>query len=215
MTISSLTLPDISQLEVEEGKQVLRSAIRAHRKQRGRKMLHTYSQQWVDTVLRFVGDRTIVACYVSVNQEPPTREVIDALCRAGKRVLLPKLGPGLTRAWGFYGLGDELVELAPGRPPEPASAALQSNVLDTVEALVIPALAVSWRGARLGQGGGWYDRALKQVSPDALIGAMVYPEEYISENIPQDEMDVSIPYVIHPTRIEMTAAADESCPQFD
>ncbi|WP_394263409.1 5-formyltetrahydrofolate cyclo-ligase [Trueperella sp.] len=214
MSISSLSIPDISRMEVEEGKQVLRSTIRAHRKQRGKRMLENYSKDWAETVLQFVGDRELVACYVSVNKEPPTREVVEALCKAGKRVLLPKLGPGLTRAWGFYTVGDKLVEMAPGRPPEPPGEALDPAILADVEALVIPALALSQRGARLGQGGGWYDRALKKVGPNALVGAMIYPEELLVEHIPQDEMDVSVPYAIHPTAIVRTSAADESFPQF-
>lgn len=214
MSISALSIPEISHLEVEEGKQVIRSTIRAHRKQRGRRVLENYSKEWAETVLQFVGDRELVACYVSVNKEPPTHAVIEALCKAGKRVLLPKLGPGLTRAWGFYTTDEELVEMAPGRPPEPLGEALDPEILAEVGALVIPALAISQRGARLGQGGGWYDRALKKVGPDALVGAMIYPEELLVEHIPQDEMDVSVPYAIHPATIVRTSAADETFPQF-
>ncbi|MDP9806171.1 5-formyltetrahydrofolate cyclo-ligase [Trueperella bonasi] len=214
MSISALSVPNISSMEVEEGKQALRSAIRAHRKQRGKKMLEKFSKEWAQTVLHFVGERELVACYVSVNKEPPTREVVAALCEAGKRVLLPKLGPGLTRSWGLYSPREELVEMAPGRPPEPPGEALGPEVLADVEALVIPALAISHRGARLGQGGGWYDRALKKVSPNALVGAMIYPEELLEESIPQDEMDMRVPYVIHPTAILQTSAAREGCPQF-
>ena len=104
--------------------------------------------------------------------------------------------------------------MAPGRPPEPLGEALDPEILAEVGALVIPALAISQRGARLGQGGGWYDRALKKVGPDALVGAMIYPEELLVEHIPQDEMDVSVPYAIHPTTIVRTSAADETFPQF-
>lgn len=213
MSISSLSVPDLSTVEVEEAKQILRAAVREHRKQRSKRKLAELAQTWVSPALTFVGDRELVACYVSTNVEPPTQAVLEALHDAGKRILLPKLGPGLSRAWGFFEPGTELVRMAPGRPPEPQGEAFDNEILADVEAMIIPALAISHRGARLGQGGGWYDRALKRVSPDALVGAMIYTEEFISEDIPQDDMDVSVPYVIQPTAIVRTQAAGESTPQ--
>ena len=44
--------------------------------------------------------------------------------------------------------------------------------------VVAPALAVDSSGTRLGQGGGWYDRALTFVRPDVKIVALVFPEEF-------------------------------------
>ncbi|QOQ38102.1 5-formyltetrahydrofolate cyclo-ligase [Trueperella pecoris] len=206
MSISPLSIPDTSAVDVEEAKQILRAAVREHRKQRNKRMIADVESHWVETAMGFVGSRELVACYVSVNQEPPTQALLGALHEAGKRILLPKLGPGLSRAWGFFEPGTSLVQMAPGRPPEPEGQAFDNDILDEVEAMIIPALAVSHQGARLGQGGGWYDRALKRVSANALVGAMIYPEEFISEAIPQDDMDVSIPYVIQPAEVVATFA---------
>lgn len=158
----------------------------------------------------FLGDATLVACYVSTKLEPPTYGVLQALHDAGKRVLLPKLGPGLSRAWGLFEPGTELVEMAPGAP-EPAGDSTKTRSFP-MEAMIIPALAISREGAP-GAGGGWYDRALKQVNPDAPVGAMIYPEDTLEVRIPQDEMDVSVPYAILPTAIMLTDIAKKSHPQ--
>ena len=199
MPISSLSLPDVSHLEVEDAKQVLRRHIREHRKQRSDSARGNMAVQWAETVKEFVGDAQTVAAYVSIKEEPPTSAVCEAL--AGKNLLLPKLGPGLSRAWGWYRGASDLSVQAPSRPPEPSGEALDSSILETVDVLIIPALAVSEYGERLGQGGGWYDRVLKEVSPHTRVGAMVFPEEFIEGHLPQEPMDVRIGWVIHPKKI--------------
>ena len=132
---------------------------------------------------------------------PPTSPSKTNLPRtAGKKLLLPKLGPKLSREWGWYRGPDDLQVMAPGRPPEPGGECLTSKVLDAVDVLLVPAILVGRHGQRIGQGGGWYDRILKQVRPDARIGAMIYPDEYVEAELPQDPMDVCVHYVILPDR---------------
>lgn len=213
MSISPLSIPDIADVEVEEAKQVLRAAVREHRKQRSKRKLAELAEVWVPTVIDFVGERELVACYVSTNAEPSTAFVLTALHDAGKRVLLPKLGPGLSRAWGYFEPGTELVNMAPGRPPEPEGEAFDNSILAGVDAMILPALALSRNGARLGQGGGWYDRALKQTTPQAAVGAMIFADELLDVSIPQDDMDVRVPYAIFPTEIVPTEAAGQTFPQ--
>ncbi|MFP7706545.1 5-formyltetrahydrofolate cyclo-ligase [Trueperella sp. LYQ141] len=207
MSIPTLRIPNLAAADVEEGKQLLRSAIREHRKQRSRKLLERLGQSWAQTILPLLDGRHRVACYVSTGFEPPSLPTILVLHESGKEILLPKLGPGLSRCWGIFTDVDSLVNMAPGRPPEPDGPAYPNEILHDVDALIIPALAVSRQGARLGQGGGWYDRALKKAHPNALIGAMIFDEELLSEEIPQDEMDVRVPYVFHPEQVIRTATA--------
>ncbi|MDO5025085.1 MAG: 5-formyltetrahydrofolate cyclo-ligase [Trueperella sp.] len=207
MSLPTLSFPDVSGIEIEEAKQLLRTVVREHRQQRSRKMLDKLADAWTQPVLDFVGDRQTVACYVSWKFEPSSLAVIAALQAQGKTLLLPKLGPKLTRSWGYYQGEEDLTQMAPGRPPEPSGAAYGNEILAEVDALVIPALAVSQRGERLGQGGGWYDRALKKAAPDALVGAMIYPEEFTDAYIPQNELDVRVPFVITPDGVSSTAAA--------
>lgn len=195
---SELRFPDVTGMSPEEGKQAFRAIVRERRNRDAARARELYENQWIETVLEFVHGRDIIACFVATEHEPPTARLLEALAEADKTLILPKLGPGLTRAWGFYRGADDLQQMAPGRPPEPSGPAFDNNYLDNADALIIPALAVSHSGERLGQGGGWYDRALKAVQPDARIGAMVFPWEFMSTPIPQDEMDVRVPYVLTP-----------------
>ena len=139
--------------------------------------------------------------YVSVSQEPSTYPALEALESKGIRILLPKLGPGLARMWAWYEGHDNLVEDAPGRPPAPAGQPLDSTAVEAADVVIVPALAIDPSGNRVGQGGGWYDRMLKQDVNHARIGAMVYPWEMVSMTLPSDGMDVPVKQVILPDQI--------------
>ena len=201
MSHNPLNIPDISQIEAEDAKQVLRAQIRKTRKNRSEREREEYAQQWIPTVLDYIKDDSTVAAFVSVPSEPPTHELCKAIADSGKTLLLPKLGPGLTRAWGYFQGLDDLQQLAPGRPPEPSGPAFDNDILREVDVMLIPALLVSRYGERLGQGGGWYDRALKEVNPEVPIGALVFPGEFVDFHLPQDEFDMQIHDVILPDRV--------------
>ena len=95
------------------------------------------------------------------------------------------LGSGLQRDWAEYAGPDDLRERAPGRPPEPGGPTLGAAALADADVVIAPALAVDTTGARLGQGGGWYDRALEHIRPGTPVVALVFPEElYDAEKRP-------------------------------
>ena len=65
------------------------------------------------------------------------------------------------------------------RAARPSRAARRSarRRSPTPTSSIAPALAVDTTGARLGQGGGWYDRALEHLRPGVPVVALVFPEE--------------------------------------
>ncbi|MCI6574046.1 MAG: 5-formyltetrahydrofolate cyclo-ligase [Actinomycetaceae bacterium] len=205
--MNQLSLPQTAQYDPEDAKQLVRSAIRAHRKERTETARITAGEHIAEHVLTFVAGAHCVACYVSVNHEPPTRELCTQIADTGIQLLLPKLGPSLTRSWGYFRGDADLETMAPGRPPEPSGPAFDNSILADIDAMIIPALAVNAQGERLGQGGGWYDRALKEIGEQTKVAAIVYEEEFVDDALPQDEMDVRIPFVITPSGIFSTAAA--------
>ena len=198
MQTQRVALPDVTGLDVEDAKQALRTHARAQRKRRSESERAQLGEQWVATALDFVGDADVVACYISVNDEPPTRLLCEAIAQSGRKLLLPKLGPGLAREWAWYQGADDLCVNAPGRPPEPSGEAISSDILGEVGVLLMPATLVDRQGRRIGQGGGWYDRVLKQISPTTRVGAMVFAEEYVGIDLPQDPMDRTVPFVVLP-----------------
>ena len=102
--------------------------------------------------------------------------------------------------WGVWEAGQALV--MPGRPPaQPAGEALGSEALSGADLILVPALAGGLDGTRLGQGGGWYDRALPHRCPTAPVVAVIFDDEVLEPGqIPLEAHDVPIDAIITPTR---------------
>ncbi|WP_225755333.1 5-formyltetrahydrofolate cyclo-ligase [Actinotalea sp. Marseille-Q4924] len=186
--------PGRTGLDVTEAKDELRRAIRAERDKRTPRML----ARAADDFAQVIGDMpqlrgvSCVAAYVSRPKEPGTIALIERLAQRGVEVLLPVLGAGLQRDWAWYTATDDFAVRAPGRPPEPAGPTLGADALAEAQVIVVPALAVDTTGARLGQGGGWYDRVLAHANPTTPTVSMVFPEELYDAEVrplPQQEHD--------------------------
>ena len=117
-----------------------------------------------------------VAAYVSVGTEPGTSELLDLLVDAGKRVVLPQLLPDNDLDWAVY---HGPTSLAPARRGllEPVGLGLGVDSIAMPDAVLVPGLAVSARGMRLGRGGGSYDRALARVPVGTFTCVLLYDEE--------------------------------------
>jgi 5-formyltetrahydrofolate cyclo-ligase len=192
-------------MELAEAKEELRREIRARRASRPPRLRAQASLAFADMVesVPAVREATVVATYVSRPTEPGTWELLDRLAARGVRVLLPVLGAALARDWAEYAGQDDLLERAPGRPPEPGGPTLGPDAIAEADVVVAPALAVDTRGARLGQGGGWYDRSLKQARQGVTVVAMVFPEEIYDADerpLPVEDHDMPVHVAVTPER---------------
>jgi len=198
---TQLALPRTDGYETEDAKQVLRLIVRESRTQRSENERTRAGRALAANGLEAVGDAGCVAAYVSRSTEPDSLPFLEALRERGTRVLLPVLGPGLSREWGEYRGAEDLAVRAPGRPPEPSGPVMPGETIAEADVVVAPALAIDAVGTRLGQGGGWYDRALKLVRPGTQVFGMVFDEELVSDVLlPADAHDVAVPAVITPER---------------
>ncbi|MFJ8211081.1 5-formyltetrahydrofolate cyclo-ligase [Streptomyces sp. NPDC096033] len=151
------------------------------------------------------GART-VAAYVSVGAEPGTRELLDALRDAGKRVLLPLLLPDNDLDWAAYEGPGSLAEAAhPGkmRLLEPSGPPLGPQAVTGADAVLLPGLAVDRRGMRLGRGGGSYDRVLARLERAGAHPALVvllYDEEVVAR-VPEEPHDHPVQAVATPSGV--------------
>ncbi|MCF3181002.1 5-formyltetrahydrofolate cyclo-ligase [Streptomyces polychromogenes] len=151
------------------------------------------------------GART-VAAYVSVGAEPGTRELLDALRDAGKRVLLPLLLPDNDLDWAAYEGPGSLAEAAhPGkmRLLEPSGPPLGPQAVTAADAVLLPGLAVDRRGMRLGRGGGSYDRVLARLERAGAHPALVvllYDEEVVAR-VPEEPHDHPVQAVATPSGV--------------
>lgn len=129
-----------------------------------------------------------VAAYVSVGREPGTGLLLESLREAGVRVLLPVLRPDYDLDWATY---DGELESAARGLLEPTGPRLGTSAIATADVVLVPGLAVSVAGDRLGRGAGCYDRALARVAPGTPAAVVLYA----------DELGLAVPAEVHDRRV--------------
>lgn len=197
MSVHKQFYPSDEFTEIEDFKSAFRSGIREQRATRSERQKKEAAQDFATVLLSIpeVKQAKTVALYTSRAHEPSTLAILKYLEALGKRVLLPILGTGLQRDWAEFAGEDDLMERAPGRPPEPSTPALGPEAITEADVVIVPAIAVDSAGNRLGQGGGWYDRVLPLTRPEVLTIAMVYPEEIYDASVqpmPSEPHDVPV-----------------------
>lgn len=155
----------------------------------------------VRTLASSIGGVTLPALFVPTPLEPDLSLTLGAFDRALLPILIDEAGtPYRSPRWALWEAGRALVTR--GRPPaQPDGEVLGAESLTEADLIVIPALAASEDGARLGQGGGWYDRALLHRSPGVAVVSVVFDDEVLESGvIPTEAHDVPIDAIITPTR---------------
>lgn len=148
-----------------------------------------------------MGKVTLPALFVPTPLEPDMSLTLGLFERALLPVLLDEAGAPLgAPRWGLWEAGQALVTL--GRPPaQPVGEARGAESLKEADLIVIPALAASADGTRLGQGGGWYDRALMHRSPTTPVVAVIFDDEVVEAGlIPAEPHDVPVDAIVTPTQ---------------
>jgi len=140
-----------------------------------------------------------VAAYVSVGTEPGTTVLLDRLRAAGKRVLLPVTLRDLDLDWAAYE-GPASLAAARFGLLEPTTPTLGVDAIATPDVVLVPAMAVSWSGHRIGKGGGCYDRALARVPVGTFTCVLVYDDE-LGVDVPVEAHDRPVTAAATPTRV--------------
>lgn len=126
-----------------------------------------------------------VFCFVGALHEPDTMPILQGALSAGKQLLVPRIaGPGQMQLVPLQ----SLEQLQPGAFGilEPGQALPAVPAGSGVQLAVLPCLAAARSGARLGHGGGYYDRFLANYSGRRLI---LCPEALLAQSLPTGPLD--------------------------
>ena len=69
---------------------------------------------------------------------------------------------------------------------------------DSIEVVIVPGVAFTNKGVRLGRGGGYYDKFLEACSPPIILGVCF--DEQVVDVLPSEDHDVRMTAVITPTQ---------------
>ena len=133
----------------------------------------------------------VIFCYCSVGSEPDTSEIIRRSLRDGKKVAAPRVcGEGIMEAR----LIDRLSAVRPGTFGIPEPSKYEKIVEpEEIDIAIVPAVAFSRDGSRLGHGGGYYDRFLPKVK-GLTVG--LARERLLMDHIPCEDHDIKMACLI-------------------
>lgn len=175
--------------QINDAKNALRSRTRRKRKHLSAAAREEAARN-VNTLLdHALQPYQTIAAYIPFGWEIGLSPALHNCLDQGKKVLVPRLGPALSRCWAWLTDIDDLQESAPGRPLEPKTPPMPADAIAQADIVLLPALAVDRLGTRLGQGGGWYDRVLQYVERDIPIVAICYDDEFYEEDCPLPCLD--------------------------
>ena len=152
--------------------------------------LHAVGRGMADVLFTlpcWCGADTVLA-FASMPDEPDTAAILRQTLAEGKRLLLPRVLSRTAMDWveitdlaqlqpGAYGILE-----APAELPAFATSVLGANAL-----ALIPCLAASPEGVRLGRGGGYYDRFLAHYTGTRLL---LCPTAAILDDLPCEAWDI-------------------------
>jgi 5-formyltetrahydrofolate cyclo-ligase len=158
--------------------------------------------------------RTVMG-YMHFGAEFVSEPWLRQVQRDGKQLLLPRVDAGM-RELEIYRVEDMDTQLATGaydiREPLPGQC-MRLERLEEIDFVLLPGVAFTRHGARLGYGGGFYDKLLarmdgeKNIARRAVLVAAAF-EIQLVEYIPQESTDRKVEWLV--TENETIHCADFS-----
>lgn len=142
----------------------------------------------------FIRSSTVMF-FASFRSEVDTIPMIRKALAAGKRVVLPKVK---GRDLALFEIRDQEKDVSPGVWGIPEPVRNNPVALETVDIMIVPALAFDEQGNRLGHGAGFYDRILARYQGLSIGLAF---EVQILPRIPVDSHDCPVRKIITEKRI--------------
>jgi 5-formyltetrahydrofolate cyclo-ligase len=133
--------------------------------------------------------------YVSFGGEFETGELVADVLARGKTLVLPRVDRD-SRGLKLHAVRDLERELVPGvwgiRQPRADCPEISASKLDFV---LVPGVAFTRRGERLGYGGGYYDRLIRGFARRPPLIAAAFELQLVPE-LPTTERDQAVDLVV-------------------
>lgn len=184
-----------------EAKRELRKMMKARRREVSLDERNAYSAALCELLLeredvqRAIVAKGVFAVYLASKDEIDLAVLIERLWREGCKVVVPAWRNETYRLIG-YSPSTRLVSGQMGiLEPAPEGEGAQSVPEGDVAVWIVPGLAFSPSGARMGYGGGWYDRFLTKSAPSAISLGVAYPFQMM-ERLPLEPHDLPLTDVV-------------------
>jgi len=181
----------------------LRKQLLNKRKLLSNRIILEKSNKIVDKLIKFdkYQQSEKIMLYIATKSEVQTQRIIESAQKDNKNIYIPliiqeqqDLIPSLVI--------DFEKEIALGnlgiyQPKEEFHRLFPPSILDLI---IVPGVAFTQRGHRLGRGGGYYDRFLKKLSGQVYSVALAFEMQIIKE-MPLEESDMPVDCIITEKRI--------------
>ncbi len=141
------------------------------------------------TELPGVVEASTILLYVSAfAEEFATRPLLDQVLKLGKTLILPRVDRS-SKTLHLYQVTNLTHDLEPGhRGIAEPSLNCPKVEPETIDWVLVPGLAFSTKGYRLGRGAGHYDKLLPTLRPEASRWALILEPQWL-ENLPIEPHD--------------------------
>ncbi|MCU5377667.1 5-formyltetrahydrofolate cyclo-ligase [Bacillus cereus] len=135
----------------------------------------------------------IIGITLSMENEVNTYPIIEKAWEEGKKVVVPKCNKG-TRTMSFRQISNfDQLEIVYMNLREPIPALTEEVDADEIDLQIVPGVAYTGRGERIGYGGGYYDRYLVHYKGKTL--SLAYSFQMV-EHIPVEPFDKNVEKII-------------------
>jgi len=183
---------------ITQQKALIRATHRGRRQHLSAEVRKRYDQQRTAELIDQIRHQGygVVGCYASVRDEPGTLGLLNYLLESKITVLLPWLvdsSVAATPCWATW--EGEPLKAGLGGIPTPSVGQPNCDLLSRADVVILPGLAGTPSGIRLGTGGGWYDRALLDANPDAPRWLLLNSTEVV-DDLPRDPWDQPVTTIV-------------------
>ena len=137
-----------------------------------------------------VKEASVIALFISLADEPQTADFIKQLLSQNKCIVVPRIE---GEEMNFYDIS-EGVEVGAFGIMEPIAITPINPV--EIDVMIVPGVAFTRQGARLGRGKGFYDKYLSHSDFRALTIGVCFPCQVV-ENLPTEPHDKILNLIVY------------------